>query len=220
MSLKIYGTLRSRATRPIWLAKELGISFELVPVIQARRLAGRSKGDGIISTASDSYRKINPNGLIPCIEDDGLILNESLAINLYLAKKHGGPLSPVDLREDALMTMWAIWAVSECEPAAIDILLNRATRPKDQQDSAAADAAVATLQGPFGVLEPALRDGGGYLVGGRFTVADINLAEVLRYAQPAPELFAGFSTVKAWLDACQARPAFMAMMAEREVELE
>ena len=56
------------------------------------------------------------------------------------------------------------------------------------------------------------------MVGHRFTVADVNLAEVFRYAQPAPELFAAHPPVKAWIEACQARPAFKAMMAERMAE--
>ena len=50
------------------------------------------------------------------------------------------------------------------------------------------------------------------------SVADINLAEVFRYAQPAPELFGTHPHVKAWIEACQARPAFKAMMAERMAE--
>ncbi|MCA3649552.1 MAG: glutathione S-transferase family protein, partial [Methylobacterium sp.] len=58
----------------------------------------------------------------------------------------------------------------------------------------------------------------GHLVGGRFTVADINVAEVIRYASPAPELFEAAPHVKAWLAACQARPAFKAMMDKRNAE--
>ena len=58
----------------------------------------------------------------------------------------------------------------------------------------------------------------GHLVGGRFTVADINTAEVVRYAQSAPELFDAAPRVKAWLAACQARPAFRKMWAERDKE--
>ena len=58
----------------------------------------------------------------------------------------------------------------------------------------------------------------GYIVGGRFTVADINVAEVVRYAMPAPELFEAAPRVKGWLAACQARPAFKAMWAKREHE--
>jgi glutathione S-transferase len=77
---------------------------------------------------------------------------------------------------------------------------------------------VAALRAPFAVLDQALA-ATGFLVGGRFTVADLNLAEVIRYAGPAPELFEASPRVKAWLAACQARPACRAMMAEREREV-
>ena len=58
----------------------------------------------------------------------------------------------------------------------------------------------------------------GFVVGDRFTVADINVAEIVRYAQRAPQLFDAAPRVKAWLTACQARPAFQKMWAEREKE--
>ena len=48
-----------------------------------------------------------------------------------------------------------------------------------------ADAAVEALKGPFAVLDKALAKTG-WLVGGRFTVADLNVAEIVRYAQAAP----------------------------------
>ena len=72
-------------------------------------------------------------------------------------------------------------------------------------------------EAPFAVLDRALAKDG-YLVGGRFTVADINVAEIVRYAQAAPELFDAAPRVKAWLAACQARPAFRKMWAAREKE--
>jgi glutathione S-transferase len=84
-------------------------------------------------------------------------------------------------------------------------------------DPKIADEAVEALRGPFAVLDAALAKDG-YLVGGRFTVADINVAEVVRYAQAAPELFANAPNVKAWLAACQARPAFRKMWAARDSE--
>ena len=68
------------------------------------------------------------------------------------------------------------------------------------------------------MLDAHLGEQGGYLVGRRFTVADINVAEIVRYALPAPELFAAAPQVKAWLSACQSRPAFERMWAEREKE--
>jgi glutathione S-transferase len=214
--LKIYGVYRSRAARAIWLANELGIPFELVPVMQLYRLTPAEAG-GVLNTKSPEYLKINPNGHVPAIDDDGLVLNESLAINLYLAKKHGGPLAPADLAEDAQMTMWAMWATNELEPNAMTVLVNRVSRPPAERDEKLAQTAIEALRAPFAVLDKALA-ATGHLVGGRFTVADINTAEVVRYCLGAPELFEAAPNAKAWLAACHARPAFKAMMAEREKE--
>jgi glutathione S-transferase len=151
------------------------------------------------------------------MEDGGLVLHESLAINLYMAKKHGGPLAPTNLAEDGQMTAWALWAVTEAEPHTIDVLYHRFAKPPAERDAAKADAAVAALRAPFAVLNAALADSG-FLVGGRFTVADLNTAEVIRYAQPATELFAAAPRVQAWIEACQARPAFRRMMEARAAE--
>lgn len=213
--LTIYGVTRSRASRNVWLAHELGIPFKQVPIMQAYRLADPASS-GVVHTRSPEFLKVNPSGHIPAIDDDGLVLNESLAINLYLAKKHGGPLAPADVKEDGQMSMWALWAATEVEPHSLAILTHRAGKP-EQRDEAKAAAAVEALRGPFKVLDGTLA-ASGYLVGGRFTVADINLAEVMRYAMPAPELFEAAPQVKAWLAACHARPAFKIMMEKREAE--
>jgi glutathione S-transferase len=215
--LTIYGVYRSRASRNIWLANELGIPFKHVPVMQAYRLADPNANDAPLHTRSAEFLKVNPNGHVPSIEDDGLVLHESLAINLYLAKKHGGPLAPANIVEDGQMTMWTLWAATEIEPQAIQILYHRVSKPPAERDAKVAQAAINALRGPFGVLNEELA-GSGFLVGGRFTVADINLAEVMRYAMPAPELFEAAPRVKTWLAACHARPAFNDMMAKRDAE--
>ncbi len=215
--LKIYGLYRSRATRNIWLCDELGVPFTLVPVIQSDRAASPAAAGIPLNSKSPEFLKINPNGHIPSIDDDGLILHESLAINLYLAKKHGGPLAPANIAEDGQMTTWTAWALTEVEPRTIQILYNRVAKPVDQRDPKAADAAVAALKTPFAVLDKALA-ATGYVVGGRFTVVDINIAECVRYAAAAPELFEANPNVKAWLAKVQARPAYKAMMAKRELE--
>lgn len=213
----IYGCYRSRATRPIWLAMEAGLAFRHVPVIQAYRLADPGAADAPLHTRSPEFLKVNPNGHIPSVEDDGLVLHESLATSLYLAKKYGGALGPKDLAEDGLMTMWSIWAMTEAEPHTITILYNTVGLPPEERDPAKAEAAVEALRAPFAVLDRAL-EATGFLVGGRFTVADINLAEVMRYAQPVPALFEAAPRVKAWLAACQSRPAYKAMMEARNAE--
>ena len=215
--LTIYGCMRSRASRNVWLAYELGLDFRRVPVMQTYRLKDPKAPDVPLHTRSAEFLRINPNGHIPSMDYDGFVLHESLAINLYLAKKHGGPLAPTDLAEDAKMTMWSIWAITEVETPALELMLNRIGRPPADRDAAKADACLAALRAPFAVLEAALADSG-HVVGKRFTVADINVAEIVRYAQAAPELFETAPRVKAWLAACQARPAFKRMWAERDKE--
>lgn len=215
--LKIYGLYRSRATRNIWLCDELGVPYTLVPVIQSDRAASPAAAGIPLHSKSPEFLKINPNGHIPSIDDDGLILHESLAINLYLAKKHGGPLAPANIAEDGLMTTWTAWALTEIEPRSIQILYNRVAKPVDQRDPKAADAAEEALKAPFAVLDKALA-ATGYVVGGRFTVVDINIAECVRYAMAAPKLFEANPNVKAWLAKVQGRPAFKAMMAKRDLE--
>ena len=79
----------SRAFRVLWMARELGLEYENIP-------AHPRAGD----TRKPDYLKINPNGHVPAIVDGDYVLWELLAINLYLAKKHGGPLAPTDLAED------------------------------------------------------------------------------------------------------------------------
>lgn len=216
--LTIYGVYRSRASRNIWLANELGIPFKQVPVIQHYRLPDAAAPGAPLHTRSPEFLKVNPNGHVPSIEDDGLVLHESLAINLYLAKKHGGPLAPATVAEDGEMGMWALWAATEVEPNSLLIIYHRVGgAPGGVKDPAIADAAVAALRAPFAVLDRALAETG-FLVGGRFTVADLNTAEIVRYAQPAPELFEAAPRVKAWLAACQARPAFTKMWEARDKE--
>jgi glutathione S-transferase len=215
--LTIYGVYRSRASRNIWLAHELGLPFKQVPVIQHDRLPDAQAPGAPINTRSPAYLKINPNGRIPSIDDDGLVLHESLAINLYLAKKHGGPLAPRNVAEDGEMGAWSLWAATGVEPHSINIVYHRVGNPKGPKEPRIADAAVEALKGPFAVLDQALSKNG-HLVGGRFTVADINVAEIARYAEAAPELFEAAPKVKGWLAACQARPAFRKMWEARAKE--
>ena len=215
--LTIYGVLRSRASRNIWLAHEIGLRFRHVPVIQAYRLPNPAAADAPLNTRSPAFLAVNPNGHIPSLEDGGLVLHESLAINLYLARRYGGALGPADAAEDGQMGMWALWAATEVEPHSLQVLYHRAGKPPAERDAAVAEAAIAALRAPFAVLDQALA-ANGWLVGGRFTVADVNVSEVVRYALPAPELFTGLPALQGWLSACHARPAFKRMMAERDAE--
>ena len=150
--LTIYGVYRSRASRNIWLAEELGLPFKLVPVTQHYRLPDPMAPGAPLNTRSPDFLKVNPNGHVPTIEDDGLVLHESLAINLYLARKHGGALAPANVGEDGEMTMWALWAATELESQALAIQYHRVGGAA-VKDPKVADAAVVALRGPFAVLD-------------------------------------------------------------------
>jgi glutathione S-transferase len=211
MTLKIYGTAKSRAARNLWLVKEIGMPFEHVDIVQ---LYNKTRPDQTVCRDA-AFLAINPNGHIPAIDDDGLILWESLAINQHLARKYGGALGPANLNEEALMTMWSLWAANECEVNTLTILQKGPTAPAEKRDAAATEAAINALKAPFAVLDKALA-ANDHLVGGRLTVADINVAMVLVYARAASELFDAAPHVKAWIDALTQRPAYKAMLKLRE----
>lgn len=218
--LTIYGVYRSRASRNYWMARELGVPFTSVPVIQARRLADPLAADAPLNTRSSRFLAVNPMGLIPAIDDGGLILTESLANNLYLARKYGGPLAPVDIVEEGQIGNWTIWAATEVEPHAVKIVLAYDDGIEETPEGRECIAKCAqSLEKAFAVLEAHLEDRD-YVIGDRFTVADLNLAEVFRYAMSQTALFDKHPRVKGWLARCQSRPAFKAMMEERLKEPE
>src|SRR5690348_368126 len=204
MTLKIFGIPRSRALRTLWMAHELGLAFDLIEV-----------APGADGSRKPEYLRLNPNGQVPFIDDDGLILWESLAINLYLAKKHGGPIGPANLAEDGQMTMWGFWTVNEIEPRAITALYNTAERPEAERSPAEVTTALDELKAPLMVLEGKLKEGGGYLVGRRFTAADLNAISCLFYLRFAPQALADKPAVRAWYDKAMARPANRAAFALR-----
>ena len=216
--LTLYGVSRSRATRPLWLLAETATPFTQVPVLQAYRHSGANAGWSGLTTASPAFLAVNPLGQIPALADDDVVLTESLAITLYLARKFGGTLGPQSDIETAQMEQWALFAATSVETPALEIFYPIA-EGRDTTPEGAALVAVASekLRRPFTRLEAHLT-AHPYLVGDRFTAADINTAECVRYAQGATTLMAGFPAVTAWLDRCQARPAFKSMWASRLAE--
>lgn len=216
--LTIYGVYRSRASRVYWMADELGVEFRSVPVLQARRLADPLAEEAPLNTHSPDFAALNPMAQIPSIRDGDLVMHESLAINLYLARKYGGPLSGQTVEEDGLLTMWTIWAASQVEPHSVRIVLtydNGLEKSEDGKQTIA--AACYGLRRPFVALESHLA-GRQWIVGERFTVADLNIAEVLRYAQSEADLFDAHPNIKAWIERCQSRPAYKAMQEARGKE--
>jgi len=200
MSLTLYGVAASRTSRPLWMLEELGVPYERV---KTHFLGGESRAPHMLA--------LNPNGRIPVLVDGDIVVWESLAINLYLARRFGGPLAPASLAEEAGTLRWSFWAMTECEKDALSILFHRFVLPPEQRKPALADAAEKALARPYGVLEAEL-DGRDYLLGDRFTVADLNVASVLAWAAAAPKLREDHPRVRAWLKRCLGRPAQQKVM--------
>ena len=211
MGLTIYGTARSRTARVLWMAKELGLDFEHVPL---------AMGDAALKQLP--FLKINPAGRVPAIDDDGFVMAESLAINLYLARKYGnraGPsLAPASLEEEAKTWQWSSWAMTDLEGPLNLIHLHRSFFPPEKRDTKVADTAEAQVQRPLAMLESVLADSA-YLLGERFTVADINVASVLSASRLSAISMAPFPHIAGWAKRCQGRPAAVAVQAMREAGL-
>ncbi|SEO25489.1 glutathione S-transferase [Pseudorhodobacter antarcticus] len=216
--ITLYGVYRSRATRPLWLLAEANVPFTHVPVIQSYRLATPMAADAPLNTLSPAFMAISPQSAVPVMVDDDLVLTESLAITNYLARQYGGDLGPQGTAEQAQAEQWALFGGISVDLPGIDIIYTYADGVHETPDGIAKiNAAVGRLVRPLERLETLLGTTD-YLMGGRFTVADIMVAECLRYAQTHKPLHAAYPKTFAWLARCQARPAFAAMMEQRNAE--
>ena len=194
MTLRIYGLARTRAFRALWIAMELGIPYEHVPI---------EIGPG--GAKDERYLRINPNGRLPAIEDDGFVLWESLAITLYLAKKHGlGRLYPEDLEGEARTWQWSLWALNEVDRGVNIWSLHALRLPPEDRDPHKLAEALKVIARPFHVLDEALADRP-YLLGNEFTIADLNVAAVISRAIDMD--LGATPRLGAWLRRCLERPA-------------
>lgn len=196
MTLVIYGSPRSRTMRILWTAAELGLDYQHVPL---------AWDDPALK--APAFLLLNPAGAVPVIVDDGFALAESMAINLYLAKKYGSGgadlLYPSTPEDEAEAWRWSLWAQGHLEPW---VQRDRAVAPLHaaMPEFAAARAAAALV-----VLDRAL-ERKPWLLGTRFTVADLNVAGVLSPSRAGSLDLDPVPRVQDWLSRCYGRPAALA----------
>ncbi len=200
--LRIYGSAKSRAVRVIWMAGELGLDYE------HRDWLPRAP-----ETATAAFRALNPNGRVPTIEDDGFVLYESMAINLYLAKKHRSPLYPADAQGEALALQWSLWETDRLDRQIVIHARHSGGLPEAERRPELAEAAWKEITAAFDVLETVLAKSK-HLLGAGFSVADLNVAAALFRALSLDTR--RWPHFHAWLHACWARPAAQAARALRE----
>jgi glutathione S-transferase len=179
--------------RVLWMLTELSLEYEHVPY---------EFDDPALKT--QAFLKQNPAGAIPTLVDGDFALAESLAINLYLAKRFGrggeAPLYPRSHEGEAEVLRWTLFAQGHLEPwLQKDALLADLIE-------AIGDHASGMVEQSLAVLERVL-ERTPWLLGDAFTVADINVAGVLSPSRSSLLNLTGCPHVAQWLDRCYGRPA-------------
>jgi len=204
MTLKIYGVIQSRAFRTVWCAEELSIPYERIEI-----------GFDGVTNRTPAFLAINPNGRIPAIVDNGFALWESLAINLYLAKKHAaGSLYPTTLEDEARQWQWSLWTANEIEPPIGQWAYHTLILPEKERDPEKAKSALEELEQPFAVLDGVLGRSSYLTHPTTFRVADLNLAATL--SRTLSMDWTRRPNLGRWLKQCCDRPAARKALALRK----
>lgn len=196
--LTIWGRNNSINVQKImWTVAELGLEYQ-------RHDVGRQFG----GLDTPEFLALNPNGLIPTIDDNGTIIWESNAVVRYLAAKYGaGSLWPEDVARRALADQWMDWLVTRIMPPMAPAFLGLIRTPPEARDSAAIDAAGQSLSDAWQILNAHLA-ATRYVAGDGLSMADIPLGcACYRYYTldiAHPEM----PHLQAWYALLQAREAY------------
>ena len=195
--LKLWGRTNSvNVKKALWCIEELGLRYERVD-------AGMQYG--VVNTAE--YRKLNPNGLVPTIEEDGFVLWESHTIARYLAAKHGaGNLWPADLRVRAEAERWMDWAFT-FQAAFRPVFWGLVRTAPEKRDAAAIEEGRKKCGELLGYLDAALA-GRKYVAGDEFTVGDIPMGCHVQLWMRLPIERPKHAALEAWFGRLLERPAY------------
>lgn len=198
MSLIFYYAPMTSATRIHWALEELEIPFE-------KKKLDLSKGE----QKTPEFLALNPNGKVPLIVEEGLPIYESLAILIYLGERHGVEkgLFPQPGMERAEALRWMCWAQVSLADAGGRIMRNTSERfPADERNEKAGATAKTELHDLLAIVDKAL-EGKEYLVGGKFSFADLAIAGYVPFFARIGADLSPFKNIQAWVGRCTARPA-------------
>ncbi|WP_041328510.1 glutathione S-transferase family protein [Rubrobacter xylanophilus] len=162
--LRVWGRDNSiNVQKVLWCCGELGLEHERVD-------AGGAYG------FPEGYEEINPNRLVPAIEEDGFVLWESNAIVRYLAARYGaGTLWPEDTRARARADRWMDWQATALWEHLRPVFWGLVRTPPEERDEAAIEEARRKTAGAWAILERHLEGREEYVEGDALTMADIPL---------------------------------------------
>ena len=195
--LKIWGRSNSVNVQKVqWCCEEIGVGYERID-------AGGVYG--IVNTPE--YRRLNPNGLVPTIDDDGFILWESHAIVRYLAARHGAGLWPEDRRMRALADQWMDWSHTTYFPALRALFLGLIRTPPEQRDARAIEESRIKTAEALVIVDAHLQSRP-FLAGSEFTVGDIPLGCGVWRWMALPIERPALPNLQRWFEALRARPTY------------
>jgi glutathione S-transferase len=196
--LRIWGRTNStNVQKVLWCCGELGLDYQ-------RTEAGAEHG--VVDTPE--YRAMNPNALVPTIDDDGFILWESNVIVRYLAKKHSdGKLFPSDIRERFLAEQWMDWQSTTLWPSFRDAFWGLVRTPPEKRDQAAIAKSQQTTARRLEGLEVRLGKTR-FVAGDAFTMGDIPAGVSVYRCLALGVDRSAFPNVGRWHDSLTERPAF------------
>lgn len=194
--MKLYFYPMTRATRPRWILEELGVPYEIQ---QLDLTKGEHK--------QPSYMKVHPLGSVPAIEDQGFIMFESAAIVLQLADKYPekGLAPAVGTNERAEYYQWIVCAMTEAEPPLATIFQHTRMLPEAERSPALVEKASKRFKLVADVVSERMQSRE-YIVGGRFTAADVVMGGVLALAGSLGQL-GGHPVLQAYTQRLMERPA-------------
>jgi glutathione S-transferase len=184
----------SSAGRTHWMLEETGVAYDY------HRVNPRDTG-----ADRDAFLKINPGGRIPFIIDGDFRLQESIAINFYLAEKHAPQMWATTIEDRARIYAWSAWAMTNLQSPALEVMRHSMLLPADQRRPQAVDDGKKLCQRLADELEAALH--GPFLLGNTPTVADINVGSVMNLADRVAACKLGPKS-SAWLASLRDRPAY------------
>ena len=196
--LSLWGNADSVNVQKImWCCEELGLAYHRID-------AGRHFG--VVNTPE--FRQLNPNGLVPTIDDDGFVLWESNTILRYLAAKHApGTLWPLDVAERALADRWMDWANSTLWPTMVPLFRAFMRTPEAQRDAAAIEAVRLETVEELKILDAQLARTA-FVGGDVFTMGDIAVGCAVWRWMALPVQRPPLPNLQRWFDALAARPAY------------
>jgi glutathione S-transferase len=141
------------------------------------------------------------------LKDNDYVIWESIAINQYLAEKYKPEMLGTTPEEKGHVAQWSVWAMTELQPPAVDILIQMVFVPEDKRNHALIEKSQEKIPGLLRVLDQAIT-GKEYLVGNKFTVADINMASVVGVLAHLHMDLSPYKGIMSWMEKINSRPAF------------